>query len=72
MPTEIEIERLLYEQFEKPNYTKHRIINTHSNHWRINFYVPYDDEGLTRHRILSYSCRYNDGELDCVPPKVFA
>ena len=73
MSSEIEIERLLFEQFSKPkNCNKVKITNTHSNHWRVNLYVSYDDEGLTRHRIESYSCRYNDGVLDCIPPKIFA
>ena len=73
MPKEIEIEKLLFEEFGKPkNCSKIKIINTHSNHWRINLYLSYDDEGLTRHKIQSYSCRYNDGVLECISPKVFA
>lgn len=73
MPSEIEIEHLLFKQFDKPKTcSKIKIINTHSNHWRVNLYVAYDDESLTRHRIESYSCRYNDGVLDCIPPKLFA
>lgn len=72
MPTEYEIEKLLFEQFEKPkNYFMTKVINVYDNRYRINVYIQFEEENLTKKKISnSFFCRYVDGELFCDSPKV--
>lgn len=70
---EIAIERLLFEQVEKPR--KHlmtRIINVYDNRYRINVYHEIDEVGLhwPKKRIhSSFFASYKDGELKILYPK---
>lgn len=68
---ELEIESLLFKQVEKPkNYLMTKIINVYDNRYRINVYVEFEEENLTKKRIYaSYFCHYNAGVLKIIPDK---
>lgn len=60
-----EIEKLLFEQVEKPkNHLMTKIINVWENRYRINVYVEIFEDNLVKKRIYaSYFCHYSPGKL---------
>lgn len=64
-----EIERLLFQQVEKPkHYLMHKIINVYSNRYRINVYVEIEENNLIKRKIQSsYFCHYSPGKLTIIP-----
>ena len=67
--SEMEIEKLLFEQVPEPkNYLMTKIINVFDNRYRINVYVEIEEENLIKKRISSsYFCHYNPGKLEIIP-----
>ena len=61
----LEIESLLFKQVEKPkNFLMTKIINVYDNRYRINVYVEFEEDNLTKKRIsTSYFCHYSPGNL---------
>ena len=64
-----EIEKLLFEQVEKPkNHLMTKIMNLWDNRYRINIYVELFEDNLVKKRIhSSYFCHYNPGKLTIIP-----
>ena len=64
-----EIEKLLFEQVEKPkNHLMTKIIKLWDNRYRINLYVELFEDNLVKKRIdSSYFCHYNPGKLTIIP-----
>lgn len=62
---DLEIESLLFKQVEKPkNFLMTKIINVYDNRYRINVYVEFEEDNLTKKRIsTSYFCHYSPGNL---------
>lgn len=65
---DLEIESLLFKQVEKPkNFLMTKIINVYDNRYRINVYIEFEEDTLTKKRIFaSYFCHYKPGELTIV------
>lgn len=66
---DLQIERLLFEQIQKPkNYLMMRAINVFGNYYRINLYTETEENGLTKKRIgnNSYFCRFENSKLDII------
>lgn len=63
------IEKLLFEQVEKPSsYLMTKIINVYNNKYRINIYCEKEEDGLTKRNICaSYFCKYSNNKLEIVP-----
>lgn len=64
-----EIEKLLFEQVDKPkNHLMTKITNLWDNRYRINIYTELFEDNLVKKRILSsYFCHYNPGKLTIIP-----
>lgn len=62
------IEKLLFEQVEKPShYLMTKIINVYNNRYRINIYCEREDDGLIKRNICaSYFCKYSKNNLEIV------
>lgn len=60
-----DIEKLLYDQVEKPkDYLMTKIINVYSNKYRINVYCEKEVDDLMKKRICaSYFCQYKEKQL---------
>ena len=65
----LEIESLLFKQVEKPkNFLMTKSINVYDNRYRINVYVEFEEDNLTKKRIFaSYFCHYSPGVLTIIP-----
>ena len=65
----LEIESLLFKQVEKPkNFLMTKSINVYDNRYRINVYVEFEADNLTKKRIFaSYFCNYSPGVLTIIP-----
>lgn len=66
---DFEIEKLLFQQVEKPkNHLITKIIKLWNNRYRINVYVELFEDNLIKKRIhSSYFCHYNPGKLIIIP-----
>jgi hypothetical protein len=66
---DLEIESLLFKQVEKPkNFLMTKSINVYDNRYRINVYVEFEEDNLTKKRIFaSYFCHYSPGVLTIIP-----
>ena len=62
---DLEIESLLFKQVPKPkNYFMIKIHNLWEDRYRINVYVQFNQDNLTKLKIYSsYFCRYSLGNL---------
>lgn len=68
---DFEIESLLFKQIAKPkHFLMTKIINVYDNRYRINVYIEFQEDNLTKKRIAaSYFCHYNPGELKIIPDR---
>lgn len=69
MTNEFEIERLLFQQVQKPkNYLTLKAINVFSDYYRVNVYTQTEEDGLVKKRIgnNSYFCCVNKEGLRIV------
>lgn len=68
---DLEIESLLFKQITKPpNHLTTKIINLWKNRYRVNVYIQFEEDNLTKKRIhCSYFCHYNPGELKIILEK---
>jgi len=60
------IEKLLYQQVEKPKKViKTKIVNVFENRYRINIYVQVEENGFDKQKIAkSYFAKLNGDKLD--------
>lgn len=69
MTNDLQIERLLFQQIQKPkNYIMMKAINVFGNYYRVNLYTETEESGLVKRRIgnNSYFCRLENNQLDIV------
>lgn len=59
----------MFKQVEKPdNFLMTKIINVYDNRYRINVYIEFEEDNLTKKRIASsYFCHHNPGSLKIIP-----
>jgi hypothetical protein len=65
---DLEIESLLFKQVGKPDHHfMTKIFNVWENRYRINVYIEFEEDQLTKKRIhSSYFCHYTPGNLKIV------
>lgn len=71
LEAELYIEKLLFEQVEKPKQHKNtKIINVFNDNYRVNVYIEFEEENLTKTRMhSSYMCKFKNQQLDIVYPQ---
>jgi hypothetical protein len=73
MVNEFEVEKLIFEEYEKPkNYLATKVINVYNNRYRINIYHEIFDADLNIYKkrmYSSYFCKYDNGKLEVLYPK---
>lgn len=70
MTNEFEIERLLFQQVQKPkNYLTLKAINVFGEYYRVNIYTQTEEDGLLKKRIGndSYFCKLEKNNLRIIP-----
>jgi hypothetical protein len=70
MTNECEVERLLFQQINKPkNYLMLKAINVFGEYYRVNVYTQTEEDGLLKKRIgsNSYFCKLEKNSLRIIP-----
>ena len=70
MTNELEIERLLFQQVQKPkDYMALKAINVFGDYYRVNVYTQKTEDGLLKKRIgdNSYFCKLEKNNLRIIP-----
>lgn len=62
------IEKLLFQQVQKPKHTTHtKIVNVFENRYRINVYIQLEENGFTKQKIgASYFAKLDGEKLNIV------
>ena len=62
------VEKLLFQQVKKPPKTVQvKVVNVFDNRYRINIYVEYEENGLTKKKIASsYFAKLYDDKLEII------
>ena len=69
MTNEFELERLLFDQVDKPkNHLMTKVINVFHDYYRINVYTQIEEEGLLKRKISqSYMTTFRNNALTISP-----
>lgn len=72
LDADLYIEKLLFEQVEKPKQHKNtKIVNVFGDKYRVNVYIEFEEENLTKTRMhSSYMCSFKNKQLDILYPQV--